>query len=139
MFQDKNARMFQEQSPDKSAPMFQDRNAEMFQDSSARMYQDRWQSRTADRSQDSSARMCPVRSQERNAPMCQDSSARMSPDKSVEMSQDSSVNKFHSRCVTQHSQLMESKETNSTIKIHSPENPYNNIFMLNIETPSQVF
>merc|ERR1712027_194521 len=122
-------------------------NAEMFQDSSARMFQDRWPSRTADRSQDNSARMFPVnsarmcqdRSQERNAPMCQDSSARMSPDRSAEMFQDSSVNKFHSRCVTQHSQLMESKETNSTIKIHSPENPYNNIFMLNIETPSQVF
>merc|ERR1712027_289926 len=130
-------------------------NAEMFQDSSARMYQDRWQSRTADRSQDNSARMFPVnsarmcqdKSQERNAPMCQDSSAGMShprsvpmsPSRSAEMFQDSSVNKFHSRCVTQHSQLMESKETNSSIKIHSPENPYNNIFMLNIETPSQVF
>merc|ERR1719378_1986767 len=125
-------------------------NAEMSQDNSARMCQDRCLNKIADRSQDSSAkmfqgnnaRMSQDKSQGRNARTSQDSnvemfhpkSAPMFQGKNAAMSQDNSANRFHSKCVTLHSQLMENKR-NSSVKIHLLENMQQSP-MLKIETYS---
>merc|ERR1712027_278112 len=102
--------------------MFQDRSAKMCQDNSARMSQDR----NAEMSQDSSAKMF------------QGNNARMSQDKSqgrnARMSPDNSASRFHSKCVTLHSQLMGNKR-NSSVKIHLLENIQQSP-MLKIETYS---
>merc|ERR1712018_645636 len=88
------------------------------QDSSARMFQDK----NAKMSQDSNVEMF----HPRNAPMFQG--------KNAAMSQDNSANRFHSKCVTLHSQLMENKR-NSSVKIHLLETMQQSP-MLKIETYS---
>merc|ERR1712117_364374 len=126
----------------------------MSQDNSARMCQNRCLSKIADRSQDSSARM----SQGNRAKMFQDKNAKTFPDSNVTMlqdsnvemfhpksapmfqgrnaamSQDNSANRFHSKCVTLHSQLMGNKR-NLSVKIHLLENMQQSP-MLKIETYS---
>merc|ERR1719422_350376 len=110
MSQDKSQGRNARTSPDNSARMSQDNSARMFQDKNAKTFPDS------------------------NVTMSQDSNVEMFHPKSAPMFQDNSANRFHSKCVTLHSQLMENKR-NSSVKIHLLENMQQSP-MLKIETYS---
>merc|ERR1719288_625392 len=130
MSQDNSARMCQDRCLNKIADRSQDSSAKMFQGNNARMSQDKSQGRNARTSPDNSVTM----SQDSNVEMFHPKSAPMFQGKNAAMSQDNSANRFHSKCVTLHSQLMENKR-NSSVKIHLLENMQQSP-MLKIETYS---